>query len=88
MTIKRRRRAPPALDARSIPRDAGRMSKIVNLRQARKAKARAQAAKTAAENRATFGRTKAERALKEAEEALARGKLDAHKRDREERDET
>jgi hypothetical protein len=70
------------LDARQRSRDARRMSKVVNLRNVRKAKARADAAKAAADNRVAFGRTKQERARAAAEDALARAKLDAHKRDR------
>lgn len=38
------------------------MAEIINLRLARKARKRADAEQTAAENRARFGRTKAERA--------------------------
>ena len=45
------------------------MGEIVNLRTARKAKARAAAATTAAERRARFGRTKAERLGDAAEQA-------------------
>ncbi|MGL5362074.1 MAG: DUF4169 family protein [Bosea sp. (in: a-proteobacteria)] len=39
------------------------MAEIVNLRQARKAKLRQQAEDTASQNRAMFGRTKAEKSL-------------------------
>lgn len=47
---------------------------IVNLRQARKAKARAEKEKQASENRARFGRTKAEkqRTAAEADRETAR----------------
>ena len=45
------------------------MSNIINLRQARKAKARADQARTAQANRAKFGRTKAEKLAQQAEEA-------------------
>ena len=38
------------------------MAEIINLRMARKAKQRADAAQTAAENRARFGRNKGEKA--------------------------
>lgn len=58
------------------------MSEIVNLRQARKRQARAVAEREAAANRATFGRSKAE---KEAQaDALLRHArlLDGHKRQR------
>jgi hypothetical protein len=44
------------------------MGDIINLRQARKAKARGDKARAAAENRARFGRTKAQRATDAAEE--------------------
>ena len=54
---------------------------VVNLRRVRKEKARAEAAAKAAHNRAAFGRTKAERELKQAQEAAARRHLDGHKRD-------
>lgn len=57
------------------------MGEIVNLRRARKAKAR-QADETKAEtNRLAHGRTKAERKLSKAEADAARKKLDGHKRD-------
>lgn len=49
------------------------MAEVVNLRLARKARARADAAATAAQNRARHGRTRAERAAIAAEAArLAR----------------
>ncbi len=57
------------------------MGDIVNLRQARKAKARAEAEKGAAANRAAFGRTKAEKSLTEAQKEAADRKLDGHKHD-------
>jgi hypothetical protein len=44
------------------------MAEIVNLNRVKKAKARAEAEKTAAANRARHGRTKAERAKDTAEE--------------------
>ncbi|MBB1250711.1 DUF4169 family protein [Rhizobium sp. G21] len=54
---------------------------IINLRQARKVKARAEKDKTAEQNRLTFGRTKAEKQLtkslnEKAERALDQGKLE------------
>ena len=58
------------------------MAEIVNLRQVRKQKARAQAEKTAAQNRIAFGRTKAERKLTEAERDKAARHIDGHKLDR------
>lgn len=60
------------------------MAEIVNLRQARKQKARAEAEKTAAQNRISFGRTKAERKLTEAERDKAARHIDGHKLDRDE----
>lgn len=56
------------------------MAEIVNLRRARKQKARAAAETEAAANRLTHGRTKAERKLTEAEQKAADRKLDGHKR--------
>ena len=54
---------------------------IINLRQARKAKARADKDKKAAENRRLHGRTKTEKkADKHAKDRAARD-LDGHKRD-------
>ena len=57
------------------------MGEIVNLRQARKAKARGAEAKQAEVNRAKFGRTKTERAQADKEasrvaRAVDRAKLD------------
>lgn len=54
---------------------------VVNLRAVRKAKARDAARVLADANAAKFGRTKAERAVSEAEAAKARRDLDAHRRD-------
>jgi hypothetical protein len=56
------------------------MAEIVNLRQARKQKARAEAARTADENRVKFGRSKSEKSRIEAETASARNFLDGHRR--------
>lgn len=47
------------------------MAEIVNLRRARKAKARDESAKQADANRAKFGRTKAERLQRDANSARA-----------------
>ncbi|MCG6121362.1 MAG: DUF4169 family protein [Microvirga sp.] len=55
---------------------------IVNLRLARKRKAREDAEAKAADNRVKFGRAKAEKSLSAARETLAEKKLEAHKRDR------
>ena len=57
------------------------MNDIVNLRRARKAKARALAEAEAAANRISHGRTKAEKKLTEAENDAAKRKIDGHKRD-------
>lgn len=57
------------------------MADIVNLRQARKAKARGEAADKAAANRAKFGRTKAEKALQQADEGRAEKALDQSRLD-------
>lgn len=57
------------------------MSEIVNLRQARKRKVRAEKEAAAAANRAKFGRTKSERKQTEAERARAARDLDGKKRD-------
>ena len=53
----------------------------INLRQARKARARAEKEAQAAGNRAKFGRPKAERQLKDAAEDLDRRRLESHKLD-------
>lgn len=58
------------------------MAEIVNLRQARKARARIQEAEQAAANRAKFGRTKAEKLSEAAKKALADKALEGHKRDK------
>lgn len=60
------------------------MAEIVNLRQFRKQKARAEAEKTAEQNRVSFGRTKAERDLTEAERDKAARHVDGHRLDRDE----
>ena len=57
------------------------MADIVNLRTARKRKARDAKDVQAAENRIKFGRTKAEKELEEAKSALEAKRIDAHKRD-------
>lgn len=57
------------------------MAEILNLNRARKAKAKTDAKQAAAENRARFGRTKADRSLETARaEKLAR-MLDGAKRE-------
>ncbi len=57
------------------------MAKLVNLRQARKDRARSEKRAKGDENAAKFGRTKAERDLEAARADKARAHLDAHKRD-------
>ena len=57
------------------------MAEIVNLRQFRKQKERAEAEKEAAQNRLAFGRTKAERSLTEAERDKATRHIDGHRLD-------
>ncbi|BBF91379.1 DUF4169 family protein [Blastochloris tepida] len=58
------------------------MTEVINLRQARKNKARAAAGEAAAENRLRHGRTKAERETEEARRTKAARVLDAHKREK------
>ena len=55
------------------------MAEIVNLRRARKLKERGRQQAEAAENRALFGRSKAEKHLIESERALAEANLDARR---------
>ena len=57
------------------------MGEIVNLRGARKAKARAEADRLAAANRARHGRTRAEKAAEAADRARREALLDGAKRD-------
>ena len=56
-------------------------AEIVNLRRARKARARADAKARAAENRAKFGRPKAERELTHQAKSQVERQLDAHRRE-------
>ena len=56
-------------------------AEIINLKLARKNKARADAEKQAEENRLKFGRSKAEKNLTSAEKNLADKNLDGSKRD-------
>lgn len=58
-----------------------RMADLINLRRARKAKALAEAAAKAAENRALYGRTKVERDRERLQAEQDRRRLDALKRD-------
>jgi hypothetical protein len=57
-------------------------AEIINLRQARKAKQRLEAAAGAEENRAKFGRAKAEREATDAEKDREARRLDSHSRQR------
>ena len=57
------------------------MGDVVSLRLHRKRKDRAAKDEQAAENRAKFGRSKAEKKLTDAETAKAAKDLDAHKLD-------
>lgn len=55
------------------------MAEIINLRRARKQRARQDADEQAQQNRIAFGRTKAERRLTEAERDKAARTLDGHR---------
>ena len=57
------------------------MTEIVNLRLARKRKARAEKEARASQNRIEFGRTKSERKHTQAEIDRASHELNSHKRD-------
>ena len=57
------------------------MVEIVNLRQARKRKKREARVRTAEENRARFGRSKAEATREAAQRALEDARHGAHRRD-------
>jgi len=57
------------------------MAEILNLNHARKAKAKTDARQTAAENRARFGRTKAEKTLDVARADKLSRTLDGAKRE-------
>jgi hypothetical protein len=56
-------------------------AEIVNLRQARKKRERAQKDAQAAANRALFGERKADKALRRAEERQAAERLEGHRRE-------
>ena len=58
------------------------MAEIRNLNQARKARAKADDKAKAAENRAKFGRTKAEKTAEAAKAAQRQALLDGAKRER------
>ena len=55
------------------------MAEPINFNKARKAKARAQKEQQAVENRAKFGRTKAEKKADEAERQKLRKKIESSK---------
>ncbi|MXO71469.1 DUF4169 family protein [Alteraurantiacibacter buctensis] len=57
------------------------MAEVVNLRLARKAKARAEKASQAAANRAAFGESKAAKAARKAEAERTGRQIDGHKRE-------
>ena len=57
------------------------MAEIVNLNRARKAKARDAAETKAAENRAKYGQTKAERVRLASEKAKLRAVIDGEKKE-------
>jgi hypothetical protein len=57
------------------------MAEIINLRSARKAKARTEKETAAEANRLKFGRTKAEKLKDAAEKAKAHKHIDGHKRE-------
>lgn len=57
------------------------MGDVVSLKLHRKRKDRSRREEQAAENRARFGRAKDQRALTDAEKAIADKNLDGHKRD-------
>ena len=57
------------------------MTDIINLKQQRKAKARVEKDKTAAENRVKFGQTKAEKQAQKLKAERAERHLQGHKRE-------
>ena len=57
------------------------MAEIVNLRTARKAKARSEKEAAAEANRLKFGRTKAEKLKEAAQKALAEKHIEGHRRE-------
>jgi hypothetical protein len=60
-------------------------AEIVNLRMARKQKARQEKEKTAEQNRISFGRTKAEKELTTGRNTLERKRLDEGRREKDDR---
>jgi hypothetical protein len=57
------------------------MAEIVNLRRARKARVRSDKERIAAENRAAFGRSKADKVLTDTERRRAEAGLDGARRE-------
>ncbi len=57
------------------------MAEIINLRRARKAKARGEATAKAEQNRIAFGRTKAERNATQAERDIVERRIEGHRLD-------
>lgn len=57
------------------------MADVINLRQARKSRARSQAAQQAAQARALHGQSLTERRRKQAEDERKVRQLDAHRRE-------
>ena len=57
------------------------MAEIINLRQARKTKARTEAEATATQNRLTHGRSKAERTASETRSDLDSRRHESHRRE-------
>jgi hypothetical protein len=72
--------APEPTKAQTNPERLA-MAEILNLNQARKAKARADAKTQAAENRAKFGRTKGDKTLDAARAEKLKRDLDGAKRE-------
>jgi len=60
------------------------MTEIINLQKKRKAKARVEKEKTAAENRRKYGRTKEEKQMEKMAAERAEKHLQGHKRETEE----
>lgn len=67
------------IDLRARGRHDRVMGDVINLRRARKQRARADKAATATENRARFGRSKAEKAAEAAEQARLKALVDGAK---------
>jgi hypothetical protein len=57
------------------------MAEIINLRNARKQKARTAKDVQAAQNRVLFGQTKAEKLRQAGEKALAEKRIEGHRKD-------